>query len=144
MPKCFSVPCDFGGKRSKFDVWVGDPNPQNHPLHHQATWLAKERGGSIPKEVMDGFKQLYDISQKTGVSFEELCTYAIEEAEKNQNKEGGAPAGAAGAFGGGAMSGTSDAPPSSGGAPSGGGQPIGQIEPTQVPASETKDGGDEG
>jgi len=89
--KRFSVPCDFGGKRSPFHVYIGDPNPKNHPLHFQADWLSKERGGSIPPEVMDSFDKLHKIAIEQGVSFEELCVYALgaaaEENKKNPKKQ---------------------------------------------------------
>jgi hypothetical protein len=85
--KRFSVPCDFGGKRSPFHVYIGEPNPKNHPLHFQADWLSKERGGTIPSEVMESFEKLHKISIEQGVSFEELCVYALGAASEENAKK---------------------------------------------------------
>lgn len=97
--KRFSIPCDFGGKRAPFHVYIGEPNPKNHPLHFQADWLSKERGGTIPPEVMESFDKLHKISIEQGVSFEELCVYALG-AAFNNNAAGAAKPAAAGAAGG--------------------------------------------
>lgn len=99
--KRFSIPCDFGGKRAPFHVYIGEPNPKNHPLHFQADWLSKERGGTIPPEVMESFDKLHKISIEQGVSFEELCVYALGAAFNNNDSKKPAGSGAAGAAGGG-------------------------------------------
>jgi hypothetical protein len=90
--KKFTIPCDFGGKKAPFDVYIGLPKKGNHPLHHQAHWLASERGGTIPAEVMESFSKLLDLSEKNNVSFEDLCVYALEAAneEKKKKEEGAA------------------------------------------------------
>ncbi len=86
--KRFTIPCDFGGKRSPFHVYIGEPNPKNHPLQFQADWLSKERGGAIPPEVMESFEKLHKISIEQDVSFEELCVYALGAAnEEDKNKK---------------------------------------------------------
>ena len=79
--KRFTVPCDFGGKKSPFHIYIGEPHPKNHPLQHQSHWLSKERGGTIPQEVMDSFEKLHKISIEHNVSFEELCVYALGAAK---------------------------------------------------------------
>jgi len=89
--KKFSIPCDFGGQKSPFDVYIGNPKEGNHPLQNQASWLSKERGGHIPPEVMDSFAQLLELAKKNGVSFEDLCVYALESAQ-NQEGEGASQA----------------------------------------------------
>lgn len=87
--KKFTIPCDFGGKKAPFDVYVGMPAPGNHPLKYQAAWLLQERGGTIPQEVMDSFQKLLDLAIRNKVSFEDLCVYALEAANKeNQEKAG--------------------------------------------------------
>lgn len=83
--KKFTIPCDFGGKKAPFDVYIGMPKTGNHPLQNQAHWLSQERGGTIPSEVMDSFAKLLELSEKNGVSFEDLCVYALETA--NAEKE---------------------------------------------------------
>jgi hypothetical protein len=90
--KRFTVPCDFGGKKSPFHIYIGDPNPKNHPLQNQAAWLSSERGGTIPAEVMESFEKLFKIAQENNVSFEELCVYALgtasdeKQADEQQNQ----------------------------------------------------------
>jgi hypothetical protein len=75
--KKFSIPCDFAGVKAPFNIYVGEPRPDKHPLQHQSSWLTRERGGSIPAEVMDSFEKLHGISKENEVSFEELCVYAL-------------------------------------------------------------------
>jgi hypothetical protein len=92
--KKFTVPCDFGGQKSPFTIYIGDPKPDHHPLQFQSNWLSKERGGTIPAEVMDSIAKLKDIADQNNVSFEDLCVYALgaaqqgeESAEENENDE---------------------------------------------------------
>lgn len=78
--KKFSINCNFGGKMSPFTVYIGNPEGDHHPLQFQAEWLSKERGGTIPAEVMQSLAKLKEVADKNGVSFEELCTYALQSA----------------------------------------------------------------
>ena len=78
--KRFTIPCDFGGQKSPFHIYVGEPDPSKHPLQNQSHWLSSERGGSIPQEVMDSFAKLHDIAKENNVSFEDLCVYALGSA----------------------------------------------------------------
>ena len=75
--KKFTIPCDFNGQKAPFNIYVGEPDPSKHPLQNQAHWLSTERGGNIPPEVMDSFQKLHEIAKENGVSFEELCVYAL-------------------------------------------------------------------
>lgn len=88
MVKKLSIPCNFGGQISPFSIYVGDPESSRHPLHFQADWLSKERNGTIPQEIMDSFQKLKDLAEKNGVSFEELCVYAVSsnESQEEENK----------------------------------------------------------
>lgn len=79
MVKKFTVNCDFGGQKHPVTLYIGDPSPDSHPLGFQGKWLSKERGGSIPSEIMDSFAKLKEISEKNRVPFEELCSYVINE-----------------------------------------------------------------
>jgi len=81
--KKFSVPCDFGGTKAPFDFYIGDPKPGNHPLQNQASWLSTNRGGTVPTEVMESFSKILKLAEENGVSFEELCAYAMESGEGN-------------------------------------------------------------
>ena len=89
--KKFTVPCDFGGQKSPFTIYIGDPEPKHHPLQFQANWLSKERGGNIPGEVMDSIAKLKDIADQNNVSFEDLCVYALGAAQ--QEEDGGSNSG---------------------------------------------------
>ena len=80
--KKFTVPCDFGGQKAPFTIYIGDPEPKHHPLHFQSSWLSKERGGTIPGEVMDSIAKLKEIADQNNVSFEDLCVYALGAAQQ--------------------------------------------------------------
>lgn len=92
--KRFTITCDFGGVKHPFHVYIGEPNPKKHPLQFQSWWLSSERGGTIPQEVMDSFEKLYKIAKENNVSFEDLCVYALGNADSPQGGEA-APAPAA-------------------------------------------------
>ena len=79
--KKFSINCDFGGQKAPFTVYIGAPKDKNHPLQFQADWLAKERGGNIPQEVMNSLSKLMELAAKNNVPFEDLCAYALEAAQ---------------------------------------------------------------
>jgi hypothetical protein len=85
--KKFSIPCDFNGVQAPFTIYIGDPEPKHHPLHFQADWLSRERGGTIPSNVMDSVAKLKDLSEKNNVSFEELCVYALGAAQQQESEE---------------------------------------------------------
>ncbi|WP_341763825.1 DUF2610 domain-containing protein [Candidatus Tisiphia endosymbiont of Beris chalybata] len=85
--KKFSVNCDFGGQMAPFTIYIGQPEPGHHPLHFQADWLSKQRGGTIPAEVMDAVTKLQDLANKNNVLVEELCVYALGSAQENVNEE---------------------------------------------------------
>jgi hypothetical protein len=86
--KKFSVPCDFNGTQSPFTIYIGMPEDKHHPLHFQADWLSKERGGTIPAEVMDSIAKLKELADKNNVSFEELCVYALGAAQQEKDEVG--------------------------------------------------------
>jgi hypothetical protein len=88
--KKFTIPCTFGDKTAPFDVYIGNPKGGHHPLQHQAGWLSKERGGSIPAEVMESFGKLLDLAEKHNVAYEELCVYALNEANKKKEADAAA------------------------------------------------------
>ncbi len=84
--KKFTVPCDFGGQKAPFTIYIGDPEPRHHPLSFQANWLSKERGGTIPGEVMDSIAKLKEIADQNNVSFEDLCVYALGAAQQSEEE----------------------------------------------------------
>lgn len=85
--KKFTVPCNFGGVKSPFTIYIGEPKQDVHPIHNQAAWLSKERGGSVPQEVMDSLAKLKELADKNNVSFEELCVYALGAATEGSESE---------------------------------------------------------
>ncbi len=87
--KKFTVNCDFGGQIAPFTIYVGDPEPEHHPLHFQAEWLSKTRGGTIPGPVMEAVSNLKSLADKNKVSFEELCVYALGAAQQEQDEAQG-------------------------------------------------------
>ena len=93
--KKFKIPCDFSGQKIPFDLYVGEPRSDRHPLANQQNWLSTERGGSIPKEVMDSFDKLHKIAIENNVSFEELCMYALGSAAEDESGDGAVAAPAA-------------------------------------------------
>ncbi len=87
--KKFTVPCNFNGVQAPFTIYIGSPEDNHHPLHFQADWLSKERGGTIPQEVMDSIQKLKGLADKNHVSFEDLCVYALGAAQQEQGTEEG-------------------------------------------------------
>jgi hypothetical protein len=75
--KRFTIPCNFGGTRAPFHIYIGEPAGAWHPLFFQSIWLQQERGGDVPPEVMESFGKLQGIAKENNVSFEELCVYAL-------------------------------------------------------------------
>lgn len=87
MVKELKIPCDFGGQVAPVSLYIGNPNPAQHPLNFQSKWLESERGGTIPQNVMDSFEKIQKLAEQNNVSFEELCYYAITVANKTATKE---------------------------------------------------------
>ena len=85
--KKFTINCDFGGQMAPFAIYIGDPEPGHHPLHFQADWLSKQRGGNVPGEVMDAISKLKDLADKNNVSLEELCVYSLGSAQQESSQE---------------------------------------------------------
>jgi Domain of unknown function (DUF2610) len=78
--KKFTIPCDFNGKKAPFTLYIGNPEANHNPVFFQAEWLSKERGGTVPPEVMNSLERLQALALKNGVDFEELCSYALTAA----------------------------------------------------------------
>jgi hypothetical protein len=80
--KKFTINCDFGGQMAPFTIFIGEPEQGHHPLHFQADWLSKERGGTVPGEIMDAIAKLKDLADKNGISLEDLCVYSLGAAQQ--------------------------------------------------------------
>jgi hypothetical protein len=87
--KRFTVPVDFAGVKAPFHIYVGEPLGRGvHPLKYQAMWLKEERGGTVPQDVMDSFAKLHAIAAENRVSFEDLCVYALGQAQQESSSQG--------------------------------------------------------
>ena len=84
--KKFTIPCQFGSVKAPFDVYIGTPSDDQHPLMYQNMWLMEERGGAVPPEVYESFGKLHALSMKNEVSLEDLCVYALEAANTEKEK----------------------------------------------------------
>lgn len=85
MAKKFTTSCDFGGAKHPVTFFVGDAFVGVHPLAFQSRWLAKEKGGEVPDEIMDSFSKLKDIADQSKISFGELCDYVIDEVNEDKS-----------------------------------------------------------
>jgi len=79
--KKFEIPCTFGNKQSVTALYIGNPEPGHNPLHFQADWLSKERGGQVPPQIMQSLDQILKIAISNNVSFEDLCFHALSAAD---------------------------------------------------------------
>lgn len=91
--KVLNVPCTFqGGVQSSVNFYIGDPKPDQNPIHNQATWLSSSRGGMPPAEIMESLGTLQEIAIKNRVSLGELCEYAVnsvsQKIDQTDPKEG--------------------------------------------------------
>ena len=85
--KKFKIPCSFGGTTSPVTFYIGNPEKGHHPIQFQAEWLSKERGGAVLPDIMQSLEELKALSEKNGVPFEELCSYALESVEASKSLE---------------------------------------------------------
>jgi hypothetical protein len=86
----FDAPCFFNGQKSTMPLYVGNPAPEHNPVEHQAKWVSEQKGGEIPKSVLDGLDEIMQIAKSNGISFEELCVYAFKDAKAHINSDSGA------------------------------------------------------
>ena len=60
--KSFGIPCDFGGQKQTILFYIGEPNPEQHPIHFQATWLSSNKGGVVPADMTRNVWQLGEVA----------------------------------------------------------------------------------
>jgi hypothetical protein len=75
------------GAKVDQDIYIEKPKAGNNPVQFQYNFLSKERGVIIPKDVMESFSKLLEIAEKNGLSFEDLCVYAIESARNQKTSD---------------------------------------------------------
>lgn len=80
--KKFNINCDFGGQIAPFTLYIGKPEFSHHPVHFQSDWLSKQRGGTVPVDIMDALSKLKDLAEQNNVELEDLCVYALGEAQQ--------------------------------------------------------------
>ena len=73
------------GQKIPVTFYIGDAAKGNHPIGFQSNWLSKEKGGMVPKELMDSLMRLKEIADTQKVSFEDLCSYVISEIQLSQS-----------------------------------------------------------
>lgn len=85
--KVLSVPCTFqGGVQSSVNFYIGDPKPEQNPIHNQANWLSSSRGGTPPEAIVNSLTTLQDIAIKNNVPLGELCEYAVKSVSPQIDK----------------------------------------------------------
>lgn len=89
MVKKFSVMCDFGGQQSPFSMCVGEPEAEHDPIHFQADWLSKQRGGNVSPVFAECLAQIKVIAEKYKVPLDELCVYTLGTAVTDDQEEDG-------------------------------------------------------
>ena len=81
MVKRFSYLCDFAGTKHPVTFYIGDAAKGSNPIGFQSVWLSKNKGGVVPKDLMESLSNLKEIADTQKVSFEDLCEYVIKEIE---------------------------------------------------------------
>ena len=84
MVKKFTYLCDFAGKKTPVTFYIGDSAKGTNPIAFQSSWLSKERGGTVPQDLMNSLMRLKEISDTQKVSFESLCEYVVKEIQLSQ------------------------------------------------------------
>ncbi|OWV00282.1 hypothetical protein B5D80_28030 [Micromonospora wenchangensis] len=75
------VPCTFDDdETAMFPFRVGQPCADAHPLEQQLAWLARERGGQAPQEIVDSLTQLQRLAVEQSTKLEDLVAHAMREA----------------------------------------------------------------
>ena len=82
----YSVPCQFGNKKSRFDFYIVSGKNGYRELLDQYRWLKERRGGIVPAELCDSFRKLYELAEANQVSFPELTTYALNKKATSDKK----------------------------------------------------------
>lgn len=85
-----TISCNFNGQITPVQFYIGEPREDYHPIHHQAEWLSKNRGGSVAPEVMENIKTVSELAKKYHVQVSELLSYALASQERNSKEKSAA------------------------------------------------------
>lgn len=83
----FTVQMEAHGVDFPFDIYIGEPSDQVHPLHFQIQWLRGERQIEFNQTVFENFTKLHTLAKENNVSFEELVAYALGRSEEESKKK---------------------------------------------------------
>jgi hypothetical protein len=78
MTKKIIIPCVIGGVASPTEFLVGSPAEGADPIAFQTKWFASAKKGSVSPEILNVLKELYAMSLRSKVSFEDLCVKMFE------------------------------------------------------------------
>ncbi|WP_077919776.1 DUF2610 domain-containing protein [Spirosoma sp. 209] len=86
--KKFTIPATLAdGNKAPVDLYIEDfPPDPNEPIQHELRRIKETRKASIGQEVIDAFGKLYALAVKNGVSFQDLCVYALNAANEDKQK----------------------------------------------------------
>ena len=73
----FDIPCSFSEGLHRFRFYVGESSVFRRPLYYQRQWLAIERGGEVPSDVIDSFENIHSIAQHNKVNSAELMAFSL-------------------------------------------------------------------
>jgi hypothetical protein len=85
--KRFTIPCDFGGEKFPFHIYVNSGKKSYERLCDQFRWLEEYRGGKVPVEVQDSFRRLHEIAVENNVNYMDLCVYALGTAAAEETPQ---------------------------------------------------------
>lgn len=85
--KKFTVPCWNGQQKLLIPLFISHGIPDTaHPVQHEVQRILDMYNAKVDPEVVNSFEKLYKIAMEHGVSYPDLCLYALNEANKEENK----------------------------------------------------------
>lgn len=84
--KQFSVPCKHGLVKEPIEIYIGLPAKNKHPFYYQNWFFLNVHRNKIDPEIYKKFGELYEIAKEKNISFEQLCSHVLKDAEKRAYK----------------------------------------------------------
>lgn len=81
-----TVPADFNGIKSPFDVYIRQW-PDDYPftgIEGQAKWLSEFRDGTVAPNVITSFGKLHQFARDNDLSFPDLAVYALGATDEGE------------------------------------------------------------